>query len=109
MSQGLEHVMQQHAEDAALLMKQLSSPVRLMILCALDNAELSVNELNDKVALSQSALSQHLAKLRSSGLVATRKDKQSVYYRLAGTEVSQIITVLKRIYCPDSSDSVGEK
>lgn len=93
--------MQKHAEDAALLMKQLSSPVRLMILCALDNAELSVNELNDKVALSQSALSQHLAKLRSSGLVSTRKDKQSVYYRLAGTEVSQIITVLKTIYCPE--------
>jgi DNA-binding transcriptional ArsR family regulator len=97
----LEIVMKQHAEEAALLMKQLSSPVRLMILCALDNEELSVNELNDKVALSQSALSQHLAKLRSAGLVSTRRDKQSVYYRLAGTEVSQIIAVLKTIYCPE--------
>jgi len=105
----LESVMKQHAEEAALLMKQLSSPVRLMILCALDNAELSVNELNDKVALSQSALSQHLAKLRSTGLVVTRKDKQSVFYRLAGTEVSQIIAVLKTIYCPEGSDEAGEE
>jgi len=107
MSQVLEHPMQQYAEQAALLMKQLSSPVRLMILCALDNSELSVNELNDKVALSQSALSQHLAKLRSAGLVTTRKDKQLVFYRLAGTEVSQIIALLKTIYCPEGSDFEG--
>lgn len=107
--ESLENVMQQHAEEAASLMKQLSSPVRLMILCALANAELSVNELNDKVSLSQSALSQHLAKLRSAGLVTTRKDKQTVFYRLAGTEVSQIISVLKTIYCPDGSDSVVEE
>lgn len=105
----LENVMKAHAEEAALLMKQLSSPVRLMILCALDNEELSVNELNDKVALSQSALSQHLAKLRASGLVSTRKHKQSVYYRLAGTEVSQVIAVLKTIYCPQGSDELGEE
>lgn len=109
MSQSLEQVMQQHAEQAALLMKQLSSPVRLMIMCALDNAELSVNEINDKVGMSQSALSQHLAKLRSAGLVTTRKDKQSVYYQLAGTEVSQIIAVLKSIYCPEGGDLVGEE
>lgn len=104
-----ETIMYRHAEDAALLMKQLSSPARLMILCALESAELSVNELNDKVALSQSALSQHLAKLRSAGLVSTRKDKQLVFYRLAGTDVSQVIAVLKSIYCPEGSVLMGEE
>jgi len=97
----LEQAMQAHADQAATLMKQLSSPARLMILCALDEAELSVTEMNNKVPLSQSALSQHLAKLRSAGLVVTRKEKQTVFYRLQGSEVTQIINVLKKIYCPE--------
>lgn len=97
----LENAMQRHAEQAANLMKQLASPARLMILCALVDRELSVNALNKKVALSQSALSQHLARLRHAGLVTWRKDKQTVFYRLQGTEVVQVIGVLKNIYCPE--------
>lgn len=101
MTDRLEMSMQQHAEEAAMLMKQLSSPARLMILCALVNGELSVHALNNKIPLSQSALSQHLARLRSAGLVETRKEKQSVFYRLKGKEVIQIIATLKTIYCPE--------
>ena len=97
----LENVMKRHAEQAALLMKQLSSPVRLMILCALIDNELSVNELNARVTLSQSALSQHLARLRHAGLVTRRKEKQTAFYRLKGSEVTQVIAVLKTIYCPE--------
>lgn len=100
MSANLENAMQAHAEEAAMLMKQLSSPARLLILCALVESELAVNELNEKVQLSQSALSQHLAKLREANLVATRKEKQTVFYRLKGSEVIQIMAVLKNIYCP---------
>ena len=64
------------------------------------DTELSVSELNAQVPLSQSALSQHLSKLRENGLVTTRKQAQIVYYRLADDSVNKIISTLKSIYCP---------
>lgn len=88
-----------HAGDAAGLLKQLANQHRLMILCTLIEGELSVGELNARVPLSQSALSQHLAGLREAGLVATRKERQSVFYRLQGSEAVRIIEVLKQLYC----------
>lgn len=96
--------MQAHAQDAANLLKALANENRLMILCTLmgngaDN-ELSVSELNARVPLSQSALSQHLGNLRDAGLVSTRKEAQTVFYRLEGNAASQIIAVLQSIYCP---------
>ena len=104
MTDVLENAMEAHAQEAANLMKELSSSSRLMILCALADSELSVNELNEKISLSQSALSQHLARLRHAGLVSTRKDKQTVFYRLAGTAVIDVINVLRTIYCPGADD-----
>lgn len=92
--------MQQHAQDAAALLKALANENRLMILCTLMGGEMSVGELNEKVPLSQSALSQHLASLREAGLVATRKEAQTVYYTLQGDEAQKIIAVLQSIYCP---------
>lgn len=92
--------MQQHAQAAAALLKALANENRLMILCTLINGELSVGELNTRVPLSQSALSQHLASLREAGLVATRKAAQTVYYSLQGDEAQKIIAVLQSIYCP---------
>jgi|TARA_B110000444_G_C18784143_1_gene569013 DNA-binding transcriptional ArsR family regulator len=96
--------LQKHAAEAAELMKQLSNPNRLMILCALIGAELSVGQLNAMTDLSQSALSQHLALLRNAHLVTTRRVAQTIYYRLSGDAAIQIITVLKSIYCPDRED-----
>lgn len=90
----------EHAQAAAALLKALANENRLMILCSLMAGELSVGELNARVPLSQSALSQHLAGLREANLVCTRKESQVVYYRLAGTEASQVIAVLQSIYCP---------
>ena len=78
----------------------LANPDRLMILCTLMGGEMSVGELNEKVPLSQSALSQHLASLRDAGLVSTRKEAQTVYYRIEGTEAAKVIAVLQSIYCP---------
>ena len=92
--------MQVHAQDAAALLKALANENRLMIMCTLIVGELSVGELNEKVPLSQSALSQHLASLREAGLVSTRKESQTVYYRLEGTEAAKVIAVLQSIYCP---------
>lgn len=93
-------VLQQHAEQAAQLMRQLSNPNRLMILCTLMQEELSVGELNLRIPLSQSALSQHLAGLRQAQLVATRRSGQVIYYRLEGVAVARVIGVLKDLYCP---------
>jgi DNA-binding transcriptional ArsR family regulator len=93
--------LQAHAQAAAQLLKALANEHRLMILCTLISQELSVGELNARVPLSQSALSQHLAGLREAGLVKTRKAAQTVYYQLAGDEASRVIAVLQSIYCPD--------
>ncbi|MFT4796763.1 MAG: DNA-binding transcriptional ArsR family regulator [Candidatus Azotimanducaceae bacterium] len=95
--------MDQMAENAAAassLMKQLSNQNRLMILCTLLEAEVSVSELNQMIPLSQSALSQHLSSLREAGLVATRRESQTIYYRLKGDHAQQVIEVLHKIYCP---------
>jgi len=91
----------EHAKDAASLLKELGNESRLMVCCSLGSHEMSVGELNKLVPLSQSALSQHLARLREAGLVATRKEGQTVFYRLSGDHAIRIITTLKSIYCPD--------
>lgn len=92
--------MKLHAQAAAALLKALANENRLMILCTLMGGEMSVSDLNASIPLSQSALSQHLAGLREAGLVATRKESQTVFYRLEGTEATQVIAVLQSIYCP---------
>lgn len=93
--------MAEHAAEAAELMKQLSNQNRLMIVCSLVEGELSVGELNERVPLSQSALSQHLANLRNSGLVETRREGQAIYYRLQGDRATRVIGLLKDMFCPD--------
>lgn len=90
-----------HALEATRLLKALANENRLMILCSLVQGELSVGELNDRVSLSQSALSQHLAWLRREQLVQTRRDAQTIYYSLQGTKAQQVIEVLQSIYCAD--------
>jgi DNA-binding transcriptional ArsR family regulator len=91
--------MRAHAHDAARLLKALANDSRLMILCLLVAGELSVGEINARVALSQSALSQHLAILRADGLVTTRREAQSIHYALAPGPAERIIEALHAIYC----------
>jgi len=88
-----------HAEDAARLLKALANPARLQVLCSLVPGELSVGQINENVALSQSALSQHLAILRREGLVSTRRCGQTIYYTLSGEAVQRVLEVLHDIYC----------
>lgn len=91
--------MRAHASDAARLLKALANEKRLMVLCLLVEGERSVGELNAELDLSQSALSQHLAVLRSDGLVVTRREAQTIYYALAKGPAEQIIETLHAIYC----------
>jgi DNA-binding transcriptional ArsR family regulator len=91
-------VMRRNADAAARLLKTLANDQRLRVLCFLFDEELSVGEINERVELSQSALSQHLAKLRAEGIVTTRRDAQTIYYSLADGAVRQIIATLHDIY-----------
>lgn len=88
-----------HAGDAADLMKALGNESRLMILCMLADGERSVGDLNEIIPLSQSALSQQLARLRTQGLVKTRRESQTIHYSLAEGPADQVIRLLHSIYC----------
>lgn len=91
--------MAEHASDAAGLMKALGNESRLMILCMLADQERSVGELNESIPLSQSALSQQLARLRQQGIVKTRRESQTIYYSLAEGPADKVIHLLHDIYC----------
>lgn len=90
--------LERRAGEAAELLKLLANDQRLIILCRLSDSEMSVSELSEYVTLAQSALSQHLAKLRAQGLVATRRDGQNIYYRLANPAAHKLVGALCEIY-----------
>jgi DNA-binding transcriptional ArsR family regulator len=87
------------SEDAADLLKAMANSHRLLILCELHKGECTVSALEAVVPLSQSALSQHLARLREAGVVATRREAQSIYYSLADRRVSSLIGTLYELFC----------
>lgn len=91
--------MESHAQEAAQLLKALANENRLLILCHLAEGEKSVGELNDRVSVSQSALSQHLSVLRRDGLVETRREAQTIYYRLAEGPARRVVATLHDVYC----------
>ena len=91
--------MQRNATDAVNLLKGLANESRLMIMCVLSEGEVSVGHLNQRIKISQSALSQHLAVLREQGLVQTRRESQTIYYRLADTAAMSVIELLREVYC----------
>lgn len=90
-----------NAAEAAEFLQLLGNDKRLLILCELMEAgEMPVNALADAVGLSQSALSQHLAKLRADELVQTRREAQTIYYSVSrDTRVSRTLALLKKLFC----------
>lgn len=91
--------MMSHAVNAAALLKELANPSRLLILCQLIDGEKSVGELCKVIDLSQSSVSQHLARLREAGVVDTERRGQMVYYRLCNMEAHALLSTLYLIYC----------
>jgi DNA-binding transcriptional ArsR family regulator len=91
---------ERNIEVAVNLLKALSNEKRLAVICALHKGEKSVTELGGIVGLSQSALSQHLARLRRDGLVDTRREAQTIYYSLNNTATEAILRTLYDIYSP---------
>lgn len=114
MESGVDLVTQFEAQaaEAVELLKAMANGPRLLVLCHLaESGELSVGELARRVGLSQSALSQHLAKLRHQGLVATRKEAQSVFYSVCDPRAEQLLALLHDLFCPDlgRADVTAEK
>lgn len=90
-----------NARRASALLKAMSNEHRLLILCQLLGSEKSVGELEKVIGLSQSALSQHLARLRRDSLVQTRRSAQSIFYSLNGHEAPAVIQTLYSLFCAD--------
>jgi ArsR family transcriptional regulator len=88
------------AAKAAAMLRALANERRLLVLCQLAEGELSVGALQQRLAISQSALSQHLAVLREESLVATRRESQTIYYRIQDPAAAKLIATLADIYCP---------
>lgn len=95
---------QASAGEAAKLLRALGNERRLMILCQLTDREMSVGELQPAVGLSQSALSQHLAVLREEGIVATRREARTIWYRIADPAALKVVATLAEIFCPVEPD-----
>lgn len=90
------------AAEAVALLKALANEPRLLVLCHLAGGpELAVGDLMNRVGLSQSALSQHLAKLREQGLVTTRKQGQTVFYSVSDPRALQLLSLLHDLFCPE--------
>lgn len=102
--------LQAQADAASRLLKALASPHRLRVVCLLVGQELTVGQLNDRLPdLSQSALSQHLARLRSKGVVETRRESQQIWYRLVDGPAYRLVRALHSIYCNASDQAAMGK
>lgn len=93
--------MREGATRAAALLRTVGNEHRLLVLCLLiEHGEMTVGTLLDHLALSQSALSQHLARMRDDGLVTFRRESQTLYYRIDSPDVEKLVATLKNIFCP---------
>ena len=100
---------QASAAEAAKLLRALGNERRLMILCQLTDGERSVGELLPLVGLSQSALSQHLAVLREEGIVATRRDGLTIWYRILDPAAIKVVATLAEIFCPPNTKKTDDQ
>lgn len=91
--------LERNSDQAATLLSAMANQKRLLILCNLARGEMQVGVLAERVQLSQSALSQHLAKLRNQGLVATRREAQTIFYSINSNPVLQMLRTLDTLYC----------
>lgn len=91
--------MEENAQEASKLLKSLANPNRLMVLCHLSKDEYTVSELEKLVGLSQSALSQHLARLREEKIVECRREAQSMFYSVKDEKTRQLLDSLYELYC----------
>ena len=101
--------MHAHAGDAAQLLKALANERRLQVLCLLAAGERSVGEMQGLLDLGQSALSQHLAVLREEAVVATRREGQTIWYRIADPAAMKVVATLAEIFCPPDMKKADDR
>lgn len=89
----------EHIQIAARALKAISHPLRLKILCVVGDQEICVQDIVEAVGTSQSNISQHLAILRDKGVLATRKDANRVFYRVADQRTLQLIVMMREVFC----------
>lgn len=102
-------VMEAAADRASDLLKALANRHRLLIICQLIDGERSVGDMAEFLGLRDSTVSQHLALLRKDGLVAARRDAQTIYYSIASEPAREILTTLYRVYCTPSNSKAASK
>ncbi|WP_439533439.1 ArsR/SmtB family transcription factor [Polymorphobacter sp.] len=93
------------AAAASRLLRALANERRLLILCQLAGGERPAGSLQAGLGVSQSALSQHLAVLRADGLVATRREGQTIHYRIADPAAARLLETLAELYCPPETET----
>ncbi len=93
--------LEEKAGEAEAFLRSLASRHRLMILCSLLDGELSVSDLGARLGLTQSNLSRHLATLRDEGLLGTRRERTTIYYRITSERVLPILAELYRLFCAE--------
>ncbi|WP_346839701.1 metalloregulator ArsR/SmtB family transcription factor [Microbulbifer sp. SAOS-129_SWC] len=93
--------MRASAGEAALMLRSLGNPDRLMLLCQLSQEELCVGEIETRLDIRQPSLSQQLGVLRREGLVTTRRDGKNIYYRVADQRVLALLQTLYQLYCAE--------
>jgi DNA-binding transcriptional ArsR family regulator len=101
--------MEAAADQATELLKALSNRHRLMILCQLIDGERAVGQLAEVLGLRDSTVSQHLALLRKDGLVAARRDAQTIYYSIVSEPAREVLTTLYKVFCPPASGNKARK
>jgi len=94
-------------EDLALLLKSISHPIRLKILCLLQDRELSVSEIRTSVETSGANITQHLNILRNQGIIDFRKDSNFIYNRIADERIIELMKSMQQIFCGRSADSAN--
>jgi ArsR family transcriptional regulator, virulence genes transcriptional regulator len=102
-------LLEQKAREVSGTLRLLANEKRLLVLCQLArHGEMSVTSLGEVVRLGQSALSQHLARLRAEGLVATRREGQMLFYRVADDRIGRLLGALYVIYCADLTQELNK-
>ncbi len=89
----------QNIEEAAVAMQAMSHPLRIKVLCLLSSGEISVQEIVDAVGTTQGNVSQHLAILKASGMVATRSDGKKTLYRIEDPRIVKLISLTREMFC----------
>jgi len=92
----------EHIETIAALLKTMAHPIRLKILCLLQEGERTVGELQQEVKTSHANVSQHLALLRNQGIVSCRKDANYIRNRIADESILQLIATMRELFCPNT-------